>query len=614
MDRLVLMMAHVYPLNAEMLKTISTPETDVQALFDAAKGYSFIKILPDDSISLHDVMRDMVNEYVWPQIPTKDDRRKWYSQKALKYFERTINRLDDEIVILEKQVKQQKKDVDEPVALTALSEAKRQQLWVIREQLLRHSLIVNINDGLNVLEQLYEEASTDARISLRPQLINLVEQKRGLLTDQQSALLDYYIADQLFSKEGDFNLARSIIDTLLKKNSLPPELNIKCIKLRGNIRIRQGELDKAIADFQKAVKLSKEYDQTVYLIISINGLGWAYKNQGNVERALKHYKEALKLYLEVDKQKQDLLKKDYGMILNNIAGLLSENNKDIKAAIGIIKRAISHWKKIGNKIGLATGYQVQGVCYYQTDHPERALDVFQKALKTFKPLGLKPWIALILSWRGALFYNTKRYKEAEEDLTQSLSICPQNIKAMTLNRLGRVYMQREEWNTAQTCLKESLKLAKNQTNYRYWLGSIAQLISIAAKKNEINRLDDFKKDLNECLDKIEAPDKIAEGIAYHGMAKLAFLQNTPNQIDFIIDCLEKGIPNIVLYGSWARTDIVTQLDLIEEDFHKTDNDIIQKVGQHMFDYIYEKDKEGFNYSTVLEIMYKWRDWKGDVRV
>ena len=87
------------------------------------------------------------------------------------------------------------------------------------------------------------------------------------------------------------------------------------------------------------------------------------------------------------------------------------------------------------------------------------------------------------------------------------------------------------------------------------------------------------------------------------------MQNADDRISLIIKLLEKGIPYIVEYGSWARTDIVTRLDLIEEDFHKTDDEIIQKVGQRMIDFIHEKEKEDLNYSTALEIMYRWANYK-----
>jgi len=37
-------------------------------------NYVFVKQLPDGRISLHDEMRRMVNEYVWPQVDPDRER------------------------------------------------------------------------------------------------------------------------------------------------------------------------------------------------------------------------------------------------------------------------------------------------------------------------------------------------------------------------------------------------------------------------------------------------------------------------------------------------------------------------------------------------------------
>jgi hypothetical protein len=178
-------------------------------------------------------------------------------------------------------------------------------------------------------------------------------------------------------------------------------------------------------------------------------------------------------------------------------------------------------------------------------------------------------------------------------------------------------MQRLEWNTAQKYLEESLKLSKSVPDYKYWLASISRLIHVAAKKGQADRLDEFKTRLDECLQSIGKPDKNSEGIAYLGLAKLAFIQNSIDMIPDIIHWLQKGIPHIVLYGSWARTDIVTRLAIIEEDFQQTATNIIQEVGRRMTDFIYLKEEEDYlkeeedlNFSTALEIIHRWINWKG----
>jgi tetratricopeptide (TPR) repeat protein len=632
-----LLMAWVYPIDGTMLAAFRNTSTeDAEEILNKAQTYVFVKQLPNNSFKLHDEMRRMIEDYVWPEIDRGKELRKEYSSKALKYFEKAINQIEREIVSLKRE------DNREPAWQPELEE-KRQQLWVMQEQRLKHGLIFDLNDGLNLFEQIYEAASTDASITFRPQFIRLVKDNKERLSIEQNALLDYYNADQLFSQEADYEAARTIIEALLKIDTLPLDLRIKCLKLRGNIRIRQGEVDKAIEDFRQAVVMSKDTDQIDLLIQSINALGWAYKQRGDLEQALEYYKEARWLYHSADIQIQSRLKNDYGLILNNIAVLLSNSDATRKAAINTANSAIVHWKKIANELGRGKGYLAQGICYHQTDHSEQTFEAFKKALNIFEPLGLNEWTAQILSWRGTQYHNIGRNQEAKKDLTRSLEIGPQNIKTMTLNRLGRVHMDYQDWNKAQEYLEESLKLAEKMPDYKYWLMSISRLIIIAAKtgkikllnkltekldkwlkKNKdqhkftdrmstINQPNDLKEKLDEWLKTVKNPDKNAQGITYLGIANIAFLQNSHENIPLIIDMLKKGIPNVVLCGSWARRDIVKRLGFIEEDFHKIDQNIIKEVGRRMIDFIYEKEKEDINYSTALEIMFKWADWQGETK-
>jgi hypothetical protein len=170
-------------------------------------------------------------------------------------------------------------------------------------------------------------------------------------------------------------------------------------------------------------------------------------------------------------------------------------------------------------------------------------------------------------------------------------------------------MDYHDWNKAQAYFEESLFLAEEMPDYKYRLMSISRLIIITAKKGKIDQLENFNRKLDEYLKKAKNPDKNAEGIAYLGLAKMVFLQNSVDKVSLIVFLLKKGIPNVVLYGSWTPRDIVKRLDLIEEDFHKIDHNIIQAVGEEMIDFIFEKEKEDINYSTALEIMFKWANWK-----
>jgi tetratricopeptide (TPR) repeat protein len=600
-------MAWVYPINCTMLAALRNISIEnAEEILKDAQTYVFVKQLPNKSFKLHDEMQRMIEDYVWKQVDKDRQLRLEYSHGALQYFEKTIDQIESEIISLKES------DKKEPSRQFELEE-KRQQLWVMQEQRLKHGLILNLNDGLKLFEQIYEATSTDASIIFRPQFIKLVEDNKDRLSVEQVALLDYYRADQLFSKEADYESARTIIEALLQKDSLPSELNIKCMKLKGNIRIRQGEVDEAVEDFKNAVAMSDD-EHTVLLIQSTNALGWAYRIRGDLDKALIHYQSARWRYLKMNKQTQELLKKDFGLLLNNLAMLLSEKHDKRQMAINMANTAIMHWKKIDNSVGLGLGYHAQGVCFHRTDHSVQCLESFEKALSIFKSLGLKEEIALILSWRGTQYHNIGRNEEAQEDLERSLEIGPKHLKAMTLNRLGRVHMHFQRWDKAQKCLKESLDLAQKGPDFKYWLASISRQVFITAKQGEAHRLNHFKSELKKFLDKFKKdktkePDQNAYGIACLGLAKLAFLQNKFDNIDYIVEQLKEGIPNIVLYGSYARTDIITRLGNMETDFHKTDADIIRDVGKRMIKFIENKEKDDLNYSTALEIMFRWADWQ-----
>jgi len=606
MDELVLMMAHVYPLDVDMISPIANGRS-AQELFEEAKEYPFVKQLPNNSITLHDLMRDMVNSYVWPGVTAKEDRRTWYSEQAMEHFKNKIAYLTIQINKLEHQMVGEEENTAFEISLRL--EELEQQLWALKEQLLIHTLITNIENGIETFVEIFEEATKETRLALRQRFIDILQNCSTKLSKSQICILDFHRGQQTFAN-GEFDITKKSTEELLKRSELSIELKIDTLLLKGNAEIRLGEVRKGILDFTKAVKACEENNLKLLEIKSKNALGWAHRLTGDLDQAQRFYREARNLCLEEGGPDRKELTEVYGQLLNNYAFVLSNENRTRKAAIDTAHTAIEHWKKTANDIGLGAGYLVLGIVYYRSDLSELAFDAFQKALNIFEPLRLNDWIGQIYSWRGAQFFDIEEYHQAERDFKKSLEIGAVNIKAMTLNRLSRIYMNRHEWDLAEKTMLESLDYAKRIPDYIYWLGSIARLISIAAKKGESHRLVEFKQQVEECEKEFNNPDKNSIGIAYLGLAKLAFLQNDHSKIPMIVDFLKRGIPLVVEHGSHARTDIITRLAIIEEDFHLTDSEIIRNAGQDMKDFIYEKESENINYSTALEIMFKWANWKG----
>lgn len=610
MNELVLFLAHIYPASSEMIKFLTDDDQQrAKELFEEAKGYAFVKVLPNNFITLHDEMRRMVNDHVWDKILPSTDRRSWYSEQAIKQYRIEIESLESKCQALELESPQTEiiSDFDKSLQLDEL----QQQTWVLKEQLLANTLVVNVIDGFKVFMELFEEAAKRSRLALRPRFIDLVEKRLDKLPIQQRNLLTFYRIRQLFS-EGEFEETKRRTQNLLKAEGLSVELKIDILILKGNAEIRLGEVGISIDDFKQAVELSRDKFR-VLEIRSLTALGWAYRLTGNLDQAQELYQVAQKLCFDEGDPQSEALSEIYGLILNNYAYAQSNDNSTRRAAINNAHAAIKHWEEVRNDIGLGAGYLVLGIAYYRSDHSESALEAFQKSLSIFEPLKSNDWLGQIYSWRGAQFQDRLQFDRAEKDFHEALRIGSKNIRPMTLNRLARVYMNRQDWDLAEKTMRESLEEAKRMPDYIYWLGSLARLISIAAKKGEAHRLDEFWAEVEKCEKDFKHPDENSLGIAYLGLAKLGFMQNDPNKTDLIIAFLKKGIPLVVEHGSFVRADIVTRLKIIENDFDKTATDIISKVGQEMKEFILSTKGENISYNPALGIMFKWSNWKGTNR-
>src|SRR2546429_1677088 len=92
MDRLLLVLSRIYPMDVEMAKELlGLSREEANTLVETAKEYVFIKSLPGAKITLHDEMRKMVNELVWPLIDKTDERKRRDSKIATAIFERRVN-------------------------------------------------------------------------------------------------------------------------------------------------------------------------------------------------------------------------------------------------------------------------------------------------------------------------------------------------------------------------------------------------------------------------------------------------------------------------------------------------------------------------------------------
>ena len=146
LDRLILAMARIQPVDAELtsdLPQISMQEVEYQ--IKQARGFSFVKSLPDGKIKLHDYMQEMVLKYVWPNM--QSNRKVQDSERAVRFLERKLDWIESELLKA-----QGSKDF-----------IRREQLdrffWQLCIQRLKHQLIVEPQKGSQVFYELFSRAT-----------------------------------------------------------------------------------------------------------------------------------------------------------------------------------------------------------------------------------------------------------------------------------------------------------------------------------------------------------------------------------------------------------------------------------------------------------------------
>lgn len=560
------------------LEGISTSEV----LKHLEQNFHFVKTRPDGNIQLHDEMQRLVMQYLWPGFDRMGDYSKELAEQALKWYDQMI--------------------------AEAQSDSKNRNDWVAQElqaERLLYLLRSDLEDGWKVFIQLFDTSAKEHHLNVCDIALTQVSAFQEKLAsdhcldlDLRKAQLDYEY--QMYDEADRYVLA-------LSNQPISPAQACKLYILWGNIKMRLGKFQEAVEHLKDALKISQENQFVGFQIRSLNVLGYAYRLIGKRNTALDYYRRARNLCL--DHNRLDL---NYYWILNNLSFLSSYIDRG--TAIGNQKQVIKGMEALGDKVGLAAALSTLGCLYYQDGRPEKAEEYLNQALDLFEKIGHREWMGRVLSWRGAMNQDKKDLKQAEADLKHSLEIGFADDRAMTLCRLGRVYMSQRRWDDAEIQMQASYECAKQLPDYIYWLGALGRLVILAAEKRAPERLAEYEAKLAECCNVVEEEDKNSLGIAYLGLGRLAINQYalTRNEpyLTSGIQYLQDGLINVVEYGSYAHTDVSNRLAFIEADFvaDRVGAEIVWQVGQQLEPVFRKKEEEHAGYSVVVPILHRWSHW------
>ncbi len=103
--------------------------------------------------------------------------------------------------------------------------------------------------------------------------------------DRKNKAVAYVTRGNAYSKQGDLDLAIDDFSKAIRLNSR----SLVAFYNRGNAHIVQENFDQAIIDFSRAISLQPDH------VLSYNGRGNAYLGKGDTERAIAEYNKALEI-------------------------------------------------------------------------------------------------------------------------------------------------------------------------------------------------------------------------------------------------------------------------------------------------------------------------------
>lgn len=271
----------------------------------------------------------------------------------------------------------------------------------------------------------------------------------------------------------------------------------------GFLAMYKGDVQGALKNYKQSLQIHEEIGNYTGIAVALNNIGAVYENQGNIIQALNYYDRSLKI--------KEKLKNDQGIAnsLNNI-GLIYSNLGDYANALNAFERSLKIEKKLKNDQGIATSYHNIGLIYSKQGKIKEAEQYYTNALVIFERLHDEQGRAYCYHNLGEILQKKKNYTQAMWYYNKTLEIRNKtNDKkgiAISLHALSQIYFFTGELGKSEEMALQSLKIARELGYPEIIRNASNQLYKIYKKKNNpakaLEMLEVFKK-MNDSIYNIE---------------------------------------------------------------------------------------------------------------
>lgn len=249
---------------------------------------------------------------------------------------------------------------------------------------------------------------------LRSKRVSLIDRNSLLIAAVKSRGVDFTLIEEFERELLNNGAIPELIEEIRRKKPRPrvistplpipvsvaPAPDPAFYRKRGDDYARKGEYDRAILDYDEAIRLNPQ-DAVAY-----HNRGFAYHHKNNRDRAFENYNTAIRLNTDLAQQP-------------NIQCVLYNPTKKVNA-----DKAIEDCSKaLALASDFALAYYIRGNAYLNQEEPDRAIADYNKFIE------LNPKNALAYVSRGAAYWDKEDYDRAAADYNKAIELEPSNETA-----------------------------------------------------------------------------------------------------------------------------------------------------------------------------------------
>jgi len=468
LDRLVLLLSKVYPLRWDDIQyLLKLSESETESLWAYTQDLTFVKMLPDDYITLHDEAERLVNEYVWNLLDPL--RAKLTSESAIEYLETESDKLLDRIKAAEA--------TSEAFRATEKLDQKY-EFWLKRTQRLSLVLDLNVQEGYSEFEADWERAKKQfKRSDFQSMLLDAVLPYIENLEPWQQWEVMLRKARRLSDEDRQPEAVKDYYTPLLEQVPDDSLYRVQALVGRGNAFVRLGKFQRAMDDGNNALRLAEKLGDDRWMSNAEIFLGWTHRLTGNLHEAAAIYRNVMGRAMESENKEKT------ANAQSSLALVLAIQGKQ-QPAIGLVEQAVKTWQNLYNESeghyeGLGRAYHNAGVVCRELGLINKALDYFAQSRKIFEMLDLEEWMANTRAGRGITYWMNGQYDEAADDLEWAKEYGTLAYRHQTIHYLAHVRRDQGDIVKAEQLFREAIEKAGEYGDPYYELNTLGDLTRLA---------------------------------------------------------------------------------------------------------------------------------------